>query len=156
MKYLILFYIFLTTQRWVHQYWKYAVALYLASSATGSIRPYFGDLLSTICNIPPSGMDFICHAWDHHSSNTQAYSVTVDDRFRSLEDLFSSVTNLSVSTSLADVQMSVDDAVFVVKSSKMDRQNEIVEELDRLGLSSVEVNHGLMHFRAQAFSAVDL
>lgn len=154
MKYLILIYFFLTTQRWVYQYWKYAVPVYLAASTTGSLRPYVGDLLSTMCDAPPFGMDFICRA--SHGTNAQAYSVAVDDGFRSLEDLFSSVTDSSVLTSLTYAQMSVDDAVFMVKSSKMNCQKEVVAEFDRLGLSSVEVNYGLMCFRAQAFSAVDL
>jgi hypothetical protein len=138
------------------QRWYYLLPLYFFVSAADSITGNFADIFHTICLFPVPSNTYACRVLNSRSNETDNYVSAVDAGYKTLHDLLSRPFESSLTNHLAEAQISIDDAVFLVKSSKMDCHMQMVEEFNRLEMESKEVNDELVDFRAQSLGATDL
>jgi hypothetical protein len=135
------------------QKWYYLLLLYVLFSATNFTIP------NTIHSI--FGTPFLLSSHIHgflapNEEVTVKYAAAVSSGFGSLQDLFSNTLNSSMISNRVGAYISVDDAVFQIRSSQLDCHGRLVEEFELLRVKSMNISSGLMDFRAHAFSTIDL
>lgn len=129
--------------------WRYHIlGFHFFVSTVDQLPSRFPEVLNVICDHPLTSSIYLCHMATSHSQDAVDRACCVDARFRALGELsFAS----SLSTGLEDAQLSIDDAVFLVKVSKADchPQMDSVNDGNRLGCISFTG-------RAEALNAADL
>ena len=143
------------------QAWYYVLPLFAVINATDSVTQHIYDVIYAVCEFPIASSTFVCRALmvsDGNDTQNDAtkYTSAIDSGFESLQDLLSNRAESSLAIGFSDVRTSIDDAVFLVKSSRMDCHEKMVEEFNDLVVGSAALNEGLMEFKARAHSSIDL
>lgn len=147
----ILWLVLALTQRWY-----YLIPLYIFVNATDSIIYHFSDVTNAICSLPASSSTYICRKIASHRNETAAYVSSVDKGYTSLSELLFSAVRPSIENGLAGAHLSIDDAIFLTKSSKMDCREGMVTAFEQLEVEARVISGDLVAFRAKVSGAVDL
>lgn len=111
--------------------------LHILVNAMESVSRDMYNIIYAICDLPVPSSTFLCQAF-------------------TARDLHSHRVDLSLTAGYTGPHISIDDAVFMVKGSKMACSEQLVGEFNGLEVESVAVNTGLMELRVHAYGSVDL
>lgn len=140
--------------------WYYTILLFSALNPV-IISSTFSALWQNACNLPVTHpiaplVSYICAGTTaHHDENVVVYNTAVVSGYSGLNNLISSTVQSDVNH-LPNALASIDDAVFLAKSSLIDCEEEVTIEFSLLESGSRRVGESLEELKAKVLSSVDL
>lgn len=132
--------------------WYHILGFYFFVDTAAYVDLHIPKVLNAVCDHPIISSTYPCHmAASHRHAIEHAHAVNAG--FKSFEELFLAS---SLTTGLQDAQLSIDDVVFLLKTSMEDCHGQMPDEFNALQMDSVDVDDGLVGFRTEALSVIDL